>query len=237
MKVHWADKFRERAVTNGIDCSISKFSKGWIETMLVGGRHCFVKSFTYDRYRKQYFQGVDPAKLLEQGDFVLLCGGSDQGELRDIFIIPWAIFFDNLRTAPAIGTYKDRDYNQYKFYVRDRKDTWFITFEKGNRFDVVQWRYDLAAAIDFFKPTESSGSQLAPESDEEVAREFGYNIDEEEFREGKTILRAHLAKERDPALTRNAKQTWLHHDGGDIKCSVCNFSFSKVYGPIGHGFI
>ena len=205
--------------------------------MMIADQRCFVKSITYNSQTRQYFQGVDTGKLNEQGDFVLLCGGGDDGKLRDIFVIPWKTFFDNLRTAPAIDTYAENrpSYYQYKFYVRDRKGTWFITFVKGDRFDVLDWHYDLPGAIDFFKPTEPS--ILVPESNEGLAREFGFDAKEKEFLEGKPILRTHLSNERDPMLTREAKRAWHQQNDGEIKCSVCRFSFSQVYGPIGKGFI
>ncbi len=74
----------------------------------------FVKTVTYNASRKEYFVGVDPKKLEDRGDFVLICGGINS-TLRDIFIIPWAIFFKILEKGEPINTYKPpKEYFQYK---------------------------------------------------------------------------------------------------------------------------
>ncbi len=39
---------------------------------IINGRTCFVKSSSYDNNRRQCFQGVDPKKIEEDGDLVLL---------------------------------------------------------------------------------------------------------------------------------------------------------------------
>jgi hypothetical protein len=107
---------------------------------------------TYDESKRQYFQGVDVKKLNDTGDLVLLCGGFG-GRLRDLFLIPWNVFFSTLRKAFPSNSYRDRKYLQYKFYVRDRDDSWKIVFQGGSRptLDVSQWQYDLVSAITAFK--------------------------------------------------------------------------------------
>jgi len=85
---------------------------GWPETMVTKRNMYFVKSMTYNISQNLYFQGVDPKKLEEQGNYVLLCGGI-KSELRDIFIIPWKDFFQTLKQGEAINTYKmPREYWQ-----------------------------------------------------------------------------------------------------------------------------
>ena len=50
--------------------------------------------------------------------------------------------------------------------------------------------------------------------------------------EGRQVLRAHLARERDPRLILAFKNGLR-----DFRCSVCGFDFARAYGPIGAGFI
>lgn len=59
---------------------------------------------------------------------------------------------------------------------------------------------------------------------------------DEHFIEGRTILRVHLAKERDPSLVKLVKALALS-TRGELRCEVCNLSFQERYGEIGAGFI
>jgi hypothetical protein len=60
--------------------------------------------------------------------------------------------------------------------------------------------------------------------------------DEEVFPEGKEIFRLHKSKERNNKLIEKAKLKKLEIDPL-MHCEVCGFSFNKVYGEIGKGFI
>ncbi len=77
----------------------------------------------------------------------------------------------------------------------------------------------------------------APEADILLAQEFGYDPAEKQFNEGKEKFRIHLAKERNQNLISSAKQDWHRKQNGDIRCSICLFSFKQKYGRIGEGFI
>ena len=128
-------------------------SKGWVETINFNGKNYFTKSATYNLSRRQFFQGVDPAKLSENGDFVLICGGT-KSILSDIFIIPWEIFFKTLEKGETINTYKPpREYFQYKFYLRDRDNRWFMSVQGGNRpiIDVSDRHYSASKALSFIE--------------------------------------------------------------------------------------
>jgi hypothetical protein len=76
----------------------------------------------------------------------------------------------------------------------------------------------------------------APESDILLAQEFGYDPNEEYFKEGKLKFRLHL-KERKHRLVTDAKTLWNQRQNGKIICSICSFSFPDTYGEIGKGFI
>lgn len=77
----------------------------------------------------------------------------------------------------------------------------------------------------------------APESDILLAQEFGYDPNEEYFKEGRVKFRLHLTKERNNRLITDAKALWNKKQNGRAVCSVCSFSFSETYGEVGEGFI
>jgi len=83
----------------------------------------------------------------------------------------------------------------------------------------------------------SSALFIAPEPDAVLAHEFGFDPNEQSFKEGKERFRLHRDKERNPNLIRQAKENWMTASKGNLSCDVCNFSFSKTYGKIGVGFI
>ena len=101
MKNHWAMAFYNFAESKGIKSRIERVVNGWIETISFSEKKYFVKSATYNLSRRQFFQGVDPSKLNESGDFVLICGGA-RNILSDIFIIPWGMFFKTLVTFKSV---------------------------------------------------------------------------------------------------------------------------------------
>jgi len=74
--------------------------------------------------------------------------------------------------------------------------------------------------------------------DEKVlAAEFGYEIINKDFIEGKEKYKLHLVKERNQHLIREAKSNWSSMYNDNIKCSVCNFSFYEFYGELGRNYI
>lgn len=149
----WAEQFFEEAEAKGLHCAVTNRVHGWPETMVVRGKKCFIKSITYNTSRNLYFEGVDPKKLEEQGDFVLLCCGINNG-LRDIFIIPWKVFFQTLREGKPVNTYKPpKEYWQYKFYIKDKSRKWVMTVQGGRRpeIDVSVWQYHSNEAIERLK--------------------------------------------------------------------------------------
>lgn len=44
-------------------------------------------------------------------------------------------------------------------------------------------------------------------------------------------------KERNRYLVDIAKKEWIKTDKGNIKCSICAFSFIDTYGEVGEGYI
>lgn len=151
--MEWANKFFEEAKAKDLDCAVTNCVHGWPETMVARQRNFFVKSVTYNTSRNLYFQGVDPKKLEEKGDFVLVCGGINN-KLRDIFIIPWRIFFQTLKEGKPLNTYKPpKEYLQYKFYIKNKNGKWIMTVQGGRKpeIDVSECRYQSDEAIEQLK--------------------------------------------------------------------------------------
>ena len=153
MKKKWAKEFYNLAESKGIKGRIERMVKPWIETISFSGKIYFTKSATYNPSRRQFFLGVDPRKLNENGDFVLICGGA-RNILTDIFIIPWGMFFKTLQKGEPINTYKPpKEYFQYKSYLRDRDDRWMMSVQGGSRpvLDVSDWHYSVSKALSFIE--------------------------------------------------------------------------------------
>jgi 5-methylcytosine-specific restriction protein A len=60
--------------------------------------------------------------------------------------------------------------------------------------------------------------------------------EEGEFPEGRVLYRLHRLRERNPALTRLAKERGMD-ERGRLLCAACAFDFAAVYGEVGRGFI
>jgi len=56
------------------------------------------------------------------------------------------------------------------------------------------------------------------------------------FAEGKEKYKVHRKLERDPSIGKKAKELRLN-TVGELRCDVCQFSFSEKYGELGAGFI
>lgn len=154
MTAKWADKYYDFIRSYGLSCEIINRSNGWIETMDVEGNLYYTKSKTYDAQRREYFIGVDPKKQNSDWDFTLICGG-ENGKIRDLFIIPWDIFITTIIKGEASNTYKSpkKEYWQFKSYIRDRDEGWYLSVIGGQRpkIDISQFRYNLDDSIKFFK--------------------------------------------------------------------------------------
>ncbi len=60
--------------------------------------------------------------------------------------------------------------------------------------------------------------------------------DDDEFSEGKLLLKLHLQRERNPKLIRNAKKNFLDKNGR-LYCEICGFDFNDKYGELGKNYI
>nr|WP_255255858.1 HNH endonuclease [Bacillus cereus] len=60
---------------------------------------------------------------------------------------------------------------------------------------------------------------------------------EEEFSEGKQLLRTHLSYERNNKIIRRAKELFKQQHDGKLFCEIYGFDFHKVYGELGKDYI
>lgn len=61
--------------------------------------------------------------------------------------------------------------------------------------------------------------------------------DDDDFSEGKELLKLHLTRERNQYLITRSKQKFRDEHGGRLYCEICGFDFAEVYGDLGNGFI
>jgi 5-methylcytosine-specific restriction protein A len=60
--------------------------------------------------------------------------------------------------------------------------------------------------------------------------------EEEEFPEGRVLFRAHVARERNPRLVKQAKERALQRHA-KLVCNACGFDFESIYGELGKDYI
>lgn len=60
--------------------------------------------------------------------------------------------------------------------------------------------------------------------------------EDDEFSEGKKVLKHHLARERNQLLITKVKQNFKKTHG-TLFCEVCGFNFKDIYGELGEDFI
>ena len=60
--------------------------------------------------------------------------------------------------------------------------------------------------------------------------------EDDEFSEGKILLKEHLKRERNNKLIIEAKKRFVNKNG-HLYCEVCGFDFKKQYGALGDNFI
>lgn len=67
--------------------------------------------------------------------------------------------------------------------------------------------------------------------------EVDYTTDDDEFSEGKIMLKNHLIRERNYSMIVKAKKMFKERNEGKLFCEICGFDFSKKYGDLGSDFI
>lgn len=152
MPTKWVDLFIDFLRNKGISCKVRNRVNGWTETADISGSSCYTKSVTFNIPSSHYFLGVDPGKLQESGDLVVICGGLNNN-LKDIFLIPWLEFFRAISSGKAINTYKlPREYYQYKFKIHHVYNRWLMDVQGSAlpKLDVTTWRHSPRSAVEKF---------------------------------------------------------------------------------------
>ncbi len=148
----WSDIFFDSLYSVGVQCATINRVNGWLETAIISKRVCFMKSATYELSKNFYFIGIDPSKMNDSGDLVVICGGL-RDSLKDIFLIPWHEFFQTISMGEAINTYKlPKVYYQYKFKIHFIDSDWKMVVQGGEKpsKSISKWYYEPRAAVDFF---------------------------------------------------------------------------------------
>jgi hypothetical protein len=149
----WSDIFVDALHSVGVQCENVNRVNGWLETAIVSNRTCFMKSATYDASKEFYFLGIDPGKLRESGDLVVICGGF-KDSLKDIFLIPWQEFFQTISMGEAINTYKlPKVYYQYKFKIYNISNDWKMVVQGGTKpiKSISKWHNEPRSALNYFR--------------------------------------------------------------------------------------
>lgn len=60
--------------------------------------------------------------------------------------------------------------------------------------------------------------------------------EDDEFSEGKILLKKHLQRERNVKLIELSKKKFIEQNG-HLYCEICKFDFAKTYGELGEKFI
>lgn len=153
MLTKWVNIFLDLLRNNNISCTVLNQVNGWIETAVISGNSCYTKSVTFDASRSLYFQGVAPDKLQKSGDLVVICGGYGD-QLKDLFLIPWKVFFRTISSGKPINTYRlPKVYYQYKFKIKLVNKRWYMIVQGSNLadLDITTWQYSPSLAIEMFK--------------------------------------------------------------------------------------
>jgi 5-methylcytosine-specific restriction protein A len=119
------------------------------------------------------------------------------------------------------------------FLPRDKSYTG-AGLRRGNSLEQTIWdqfaadKRALALAADAIKARLTSAAT--------VEKIEGAEDDEEEFPEGRVLLRAHRSRERNRRLVKKAKALALNKHG-KLACEVCGFDFAARYGKLGADYI
>lgn len=89
---------------------------------------------------------------------------------------------------------------------------------------------------DLFEPIEGIGQGHWGLKNFNHAENIELTQEDDEFSEGKILLRKHLQRERNIKLIELSKKKFIEQNG-HLYCEVCGFDFAKTYGELGEKFI
>jgi 5-methylcytosine-specific restriction enzyme A len=106
--------------------------------------------------------------------------------------------------------------------------------ERGGKEDGVVWSRYSTDPVEL-KNVANSIKEIA-NSDIELPTDGHVEGDEEDGEEGRILTRLHRYRERDSKLAKRKKKKVLSEQGV-LRCEICEFDFSSIYGERGDGFI
>ena len=105
---------------------------------------------------------------------------------------------------------------------------------RGNRDEEAVWNLYSADRLKLVQVTEGIKSLVL--SEDPLPPKEIISGEEEQGEEGQLLTRVHRYRERDTRLVKRKKDLVLS-ETGTLRCAVCDFDFSTVYGKHGRGFI
>lgn len=105
---------------------------------------------------------------------------------------------------------------------------------RGNKDEEAVWNLYSADRLKLVQVTEGIKSLVL--SEDPLPPKEVVSGEEEQGEEGQLLTRAHRYRERDSRLVKRKKDRVLS-ETGTLRCAVCDFDFSTVYGKHGRGFI
>jgi predicted HNH restriction endonuclease len=150
----------------------------------------------------------------------------------------------NLTHSDFIKAAKDIDKNEipyhrksYRYFLvlndKEYPPKYIIThsYELKNGKELPPSTFNAVEAKNYFI---NNGYEIRVEESDKV--DVADEDEEKYYSEGKEKFRTHRSYERDTRVAKKAKQKTLK-ETGELKCEVCEFSFSESYGNLGSGYI
>ena len=109
-----------------------------------------------------------------------------------------------------------------------------VGLQRGNKDEEVVWKLFFSNRSELKKVTESILSLVV--ADDPIPPRESMTDEQEEGEEGQVLSRMHHYRERNTKLVKDKKYRILR-DTGELRCEICDFDFSIVYGDHGNGFI
>ncbi len=105
---------------------------------------------------------------------------------------------------------------------------------RGNKLEEVVWKEFASNPVALKKVVSTILDVTAQKVGNDVP--LSPTDDEIEAREGQLLTRVHRVRERNAAIVKRKKKSYLQKHG-HLNCEACGFDFQKVYGDRGEGFI
>lgn len=135
------------------------------------------------------------------------------------------------------GTPASRQSYKYDLLINGKKYPPKYTISIANKYiNGIEWDSEKFNAVEAKNYFIQNGYLILDKNENKELSKIETEDIESKYAEGKEKYKLHRSLERDTSLSKKIKEKRLH-DVGELRCDVCNFSFSDVYGELGAGFI